>query len=128
METQPRPDLQNEALWRMALTQGHQSKWALLLSNPRCTGCSIPFGSFGGVVANLFGRRASRKNPNFCNYCDDMLPPGGAEVDVAVLFADVRGSTALGERLGPTAFAALLDRFTAQRQMCCWRTTQQSTK
>ena len=40
-----------------------------------------------------------------------MLPPGGAEVDVAILFADVRGSTGLGERLGPTAFAALLNRF-----------------
>ena len=40
-----------------------------------------------------------------------MLPPGGAEIDVAILFADVRGSTGLGERMGPTAFAALLNRF-----------------
>lgn len=39
------------------------------------------------------------------------MPPGGAEVEVAVLFADVRGSTALGERLGATGFAALLNRF-----------------
>ncbi|MBI4504299.1 MAG: adenylate/guanylate cyclase domain-containing protein [Chloroflexi bacterium] len=39
------------------------------------------------------------------------MPPGGAEVDVAVLFADVRGSTGLGERLGPGAFASLLNRF-----------------
>ncbi len=40
-----------------------------------------------------------------------MLPPGGAEVDIAVLFADIRGSTGLGETLGPTGFANLLNRF-----------------
>ena len=39
------------------------------------------------------------------------MPPGGAEVDAAILFVDVRGSTALGERLGASAFAALLNRF-----------------
>lgn len=32
-------------------------------------------------------------------------------MDLAVLFADVRGSTALGQRHGPTAFAALMNRF-----------------
>ena len=39
------------------------------------------------------------------------MPPGGAELDVAVLFADVRGSTALGESMGPRDFATLLNRF-----------------
>jgi class 3 adenylate cyclase len=39
------------------------------------------------------------------------VPHGGAEVDIAVLFADVRGSTALGERTPAADFAALLDRF-----------------
>jgi adenylate cyclase len=42
-----------------------------------------------------------------------MLPPGGAELDIAVLFADVRGSTMLGERLGPADYASLLNRFYA---------------
>jgi adenylate cyclase len=36
---------------------------------------------------------------------------GGAEVDIAVLFADVRGSTALGEDTLAGEFAALLNRF-----------------
>ena len=40
-----------------------------------------------------------------------MLPPGGAEIDIAVLFADVRGSTELGEGMGASAFAAMLNRF-----------------
>jgi adenylate cyclase len=39
------------------------------------------------------------------------MPVGGAEVDVAVLFADVRGSTSLGERVAASDFAALLNRF-----------------
>jgi adenylate cyclase len=40
-----------------------------------------------------------------------MLPPGGAEIDIAILFADVHGSTQLGERLGPAEYASLLNRF-----------------
>jgi class 3 adenylate cyclase len=32
-------------------------------------------------------------------------------LDIAVLFADARGSTALGERLAPEGFAAILNRF-----------------
>ena len=53
----------------------------------------------------------SRKNPNLCSRCCDALPAGGSEVDVAILFADVRGSTALGRRGAATDFAALLNRF-----------------
>ncbi|HMH47029.1 MAG TPA: adenylate/guanylate cyclase domain-containing protein [Solirubrobacteraceae bacterium] len=39
------------------------------------------------------------------------MPVGGVEVDTAVLFADVRGSTSLGESTPPTEFAGLLNRF-----------------
>jgi adenylate cyclase len=41
----------------------------------------------------------------------DTLPPGGCELDVSILFADVRGSTALAERLTPTAFSQLMRGF-----------------
>jgi adenylate cyclase len=53
----------------------------------------------------------SRKNPQLCALCCEKLPPGGAEVETVILFADVRGSTAIAERLGPTAFAKTLNRF-----------------
>src|SRR5688500_1177037 len=36
---------------------------------------------------------------------------GGAEVTGAMLFADIRGSTSIAERMTPTEFRALLDRF-----------------
>jgi adenylate cyclase len=37
--------------------------------------------------------------------------PGGSEVDVSILFADVRGSTALAERMSPADFSQLIARF-----------------
>jgi adenylate cyclase len=65
----------------------------------------------GGGLLRLIGHRPSRKNPNLCFRCDNGLPAGGAEVDVGVLFADVRDSTALAERLGPKAFAQTMNGF-----------------
>lgn len=111
MATTPSANPENEAIWREALTKRHKHPMAILPGAPRCVGCLIPFGGLGGPVTKVMGRRPSRKNPNFCNLCDELLPSGGAEVDIAVLFADVRGSTGIAERLGPNAFAALLNRF-----------------
>jgi adenylate cyclase len=87
--------------------------WRHVPSPPRCKVCGNPFGGIGGRIARLAGYVPSRKNPNLCTRCCDSLPPGGAEVDVAVLFADVRGSSALGERTSASEYAALLNRFYA---------------
>ena len=73
--------------------------------------CSNPFGGPAGRVLAAAGFTPSRKNPSLCSRCCDVLPAGGAEVDVAVLFADVRGSTALSTRSAATDFASLLNRF-----------------
>jgi adenylate cyclase len=82
-----------------------------LPSDPRCKVCGNPFAGVGGRVLRLAGFTPSRKNPNLCARCCDSLPPGGASVDIAVLFADVRGSTELGERTAPAGYAQLLNRF-----------------
>ena len=84
-----------------------------LPSAPRCKLCNNPFGGAGGRVLAIAGFRPSRKNPNLCTRCCDSLPVGGAEVDIAVLFADIRGSTGLGERTVASDYAALLNRFYA---------------
>jgi adenylate cyclase len=103
--------------WRRLLTDGHaplvrgRHVFRYLPSSPRCKVCSNPFGGVGGRVLGLAGFRPSRKNPNLCGRCCDVLPVGGAEVDIAVLFADVRGSTGLGEQTSAGEFAALLNRF-----------------
>ena len=103
--------------WRRLLTEGHASLvkarhvFRYLPSAPRCKVCNNPFGGLAGHVLAAAGFSPSRKNPNLCKRCCDALPTGGAEVDIAVLFADVRGSTGLGERAGAADFAALLNRF-----------------
>jgi len=105
--------------WRKVLVTGHRPLvvsrhvWRHVPSAPRCKVCASPFGGVGGRMARLAGYSRSRKNPNLCARCCDSLPLGGAEVDIAVLFADVRGSTALGERTSASGYAALLNRFYA---------------
>ena len=60
-----------------------------------------------------FGKRPAEGNPNMCNSCQKVLLRyhGGAEVEGSLLFADVRGSTALAERITPSEYRVLLDRF-----------------
>lgn len=117
MPESPKAPIESQEPWRTILTRGHQPLriahllFRYLPSAPRCKLCHNPFGGIGGKLVGLMGFTRSRKNPNLCAQCCDRLPPGGAEVDIAVLFADVRGSTALGEQLDPGAFAAALNRF-----------------
>lgn len=82
--------------------------------DPRCKFCRAPFQGIGGMLARTFlGKKQSSLNPRFCNACDDFAEshPGGAEVEMSILFADVRGSTALSEQMSPTEFSRLINRF-----------------
>ena len=112
-----RPPYRCGMVWDTVLTQGHaplvkaRRVFRYLPSAPRCKVCNNPFGGPAGRALAVAGFSPSRKNPNLCSRCCDALPAGGAEVDIAVLFADVRGSTALGQRGAATDFAALLNRF-----------------
>ncbi|HKX10118.1 MAG TPA: adenylate/guanylate cyclase domain-containing protein [Stellaceae bacterium] len=107
----------SEERWRRLLIDGHRRLriahlvFRHLPSPPRCKVCHNPFDGVGGRLIRLLGYARSRKNPSLCTRCCDRLPPGGAEVDIAVLFADVRGSTALAERLGPSSYAVLMNGF-----------------
>ena len=85
-----------------------------LPSEPRCRICYYPFEGIGGAIARMFfGIAPSRSNPYFCNQCEKMAETfhGGAEVEVTVLFADVRGSTTLAEEMKPAEFSHLIKRF-----------------
>ncbi len=103
--------------WREILTNGHaplvkaRHVFRYLPSAPRCKVCNNPFGGLAGYILAAAGFSPSRKNPNLCARCCDALPVGGAEVDVAVLFADVRGSTTMAEQASAADFAALVNRF-----------------
>ncbi len=86
----------------------------LLPRDPRCRFCNAPFAGIGGRLVRLvFGKERSALNPRYCNLCERASRefPGGAEVPMSILFIDVRGSTALSERMSATEFRALINRF-----------------
>src|SRR3954471_19228016 len=84
-----------------------------LPAEPRCRLCKAPFGGIGGRVMRRFGFGPSRKNPTLCNTCFERAPMGGVEMEIGVLFADVRGFTSLAERMPPDDVAQMLNRFYA---------------
>jgi adenylate cyclase len=61
----------------------------------------------------VIGKRQSVFNPLMCTSCEKQLlkQRGGAEVPSSLLFADVRGSTAIGEHLSPADFRGVLARY-----------------
>ncbi|HET9589074.1 MAG TPA: adenylate/guanylate cyclase domain-containing protein [Anaerolineales bacterium] len=86
----------------------------VLPRDPRCKFCNAPFQGVGGLIARtLFGKQRSALNPRYCNLCEVASRefPGGAEVEMSMLFIDVRGSTALSEQMSPTEFSRLINRF-----------------
>lgn len=113
MTTEPPPTTpESEAIWRQLLLHGIRGRWAFLPADPRCMFCAQPFEGPGGTLLRLLnGYAPSRSSPNVCNRCEELMPLGGAEVDTAVLFADLRGSTTMGESMNPLQYAAVLNRF-----------------
>jgi adenylate cyclase len=82
-----------------------------LPSDPRCRLCNAPYGGIGGRVMRRFGYGPSRKNPGLCNTCFEMAPMGGVEMEIGVLFADVRGFTEMSQDMAPDEVAELLAPF-----------------
>ena len=89
--------------------------WRSIPSSPRCKLCHRPFGGMGGPVMRLIGLGRWPGNPKYCRGCfrDLYQKRSGAEIECSLLFADVRGSTGLAERMRPTDFRSLMDRFYA---------------
>jgi adenylate cyclase len=85
-----------------------------LPESPRCKLCFAPFKGFGSSLVKLvFNKRQSMFNPNMCTTCEDHINRyiGGAEVELSMLFADIRGSTGLAEQMSVSEFRRLIDRF-----------------
>ena len=110
-----------EEVWRTYLTTGDYDAerrqrrfFRFLPGSPRCKSCYAPFSGAGSAVVRLFySKKPSNMNPHLCNVCEEFARkyPGGAEVELSLLFADVRGSTQLAEMLGTTQFSRLINRF-----------------
>jgi adenylate cyclase len=59
-------------------------------------------------------------NRRLCKWCMRGVykHPGGAEVEISMLFADVRGSTTIAERLPPEEYSRLIARFYGTAAAC----------
>jgi adenylate cyclase len=86
-----------------------------------CLGCwqnlhlPIPLRGPFSVPFRLFGVKPSRMNPNTCTICEmafsRVMKARAVSIDATVMFADLRGYTALTQRIDPAALTSLLDTF-----------------
>lgn len=102
-----------DVLSRPAELTKARNLFKLLPAQPRCKICNAPFGGFGGVLMRAINRKRSTKNSTICSKCEDIARRRGigAEVETTLLFADVRGSTAMAEGMSATEFTELMNRF-----------------
>jgi adenylate cyclase len=115
------PEAEIKEFWRSYLTTGeHESErrqrqfFRMLPGTPRCKNCYAPFHGAGSVVVRFFfDKHPSNLNPQLCNVCEIFARQhqGGAEIELTMLFADVRGSTTLAEGMTPTEYSKLINRF-----------------
>ena len=120
MEANTNNQKEIEQLWRSILTgekppvpMGEiRSFFSKFSSGERCKCCNIPFTEKNVFNFDLWSKR-SNVSPHFCKKCEDFAKGhiGGAEVCMTMLFADIRGSTQLGETISPTEFREILNRF-----------------
>src|SRR5215213_4608005 len=104
----------NEEIWRELLTGAgsafdrNRRRNKRVPGAPRCKNCLIPLSGAVSRVLRLFSDLGpSAMNPNFCNKCETFVRryPGGAEIELTLLFADVRGSTHLAEQMTAGEFS-----------------------
>jgi len=108
-----------EEMWRRMLLGDYarlhrmRRMWGAIPSPPRCKLCNAPFKGPGGVVMRAIQYGPSPLNRRLCKMCIRSIHkhPGGAEIEITVLFADVRGSTGIAERMSPEDFSNLMARF-----------------
>lgn len=110
---------ENEEIWHELFAEGNavldrgRALLGKLPAESRCMFCHGPFDGVGAGLMSLIGRGQSSQQPQVCRSCirHGDLHPGGTHVDIATVFADMRGSTATAERMGDRAFTELINRF-----------------
>lgn len=109
----------SEEFWREFLIKGSPLERASrrvfgrIPHGPRCRMCGAPFEGPGAPVMRLIGKRRSEQTPHWCMSCFTFMSHhhGGAEIELTFLFADVRGSTPLAERMESASYRQLMSRF-----------------
>jgi adenylate cyclase len=111
----------NDRWWRALLSgenpmlpfRSFRHLFGLLPADPRCKFCHAPFAGPGKPLMQLIGKSPSRISPQLCLQCESFARniPGGAEIELTMLFADVRGSTTLAETMRPFEYSQLINQF-----------------
>lgn len=105
--------------WRMILMGEHPDMlrerriFRHIPSDPRCKMCLAPQGGLGGPIMRILGYGRYPPNPQLCNSCfrQSEKHPGGAEIEITALFADIRGSTGLAETMSPAEYSAAVNEY-----------------
>lgn len=113
------PDHEHSETWRRVLNgefgllNFYRRVLGRIPSGPRCKLCLAPLKPPGSVVLRPIGFGPSKLNRRLCRACFRGVDkrPGGAEIELSLLFADLRGSTSLAERLPAQEFSRLISRF-----------------
>ena len=112
----------NTELWETVFGPGHPDlqkqhrMHKLMPSAPRCRMCLVPFGGIGGWIMSKRGKSPSSRNPHYCNACDGFLDafPGGAEVEMSILYVDIRNSVSAAEGAAAVDVAKRVNGFLKQ--------------
>jgi adenylate cyclase len=99
--------------WYRLYNTIEQKLYRLLPSDPHCAECGMPMAGVGGMILRFYGSAPSSFSSIFCSSCEKFArkKEGGAEVELSMLFADVRDSTRLAERTPTAEFKSLIQRF-----------------
>jgi len=92
----------------------------ILPAKNRCKLCWAPFDGPFAILMRLFHRHRSEKNADLCAWCEAVAREHklGAEVELTLLFVDVRGSTEMASTLSPSQFREAMNRFFAVANRC----------
>ena len=87
--------------------------YKVLPSNPHCIECGVPMAGMGGSALRFMGSAPSSFSSRLCSGCERAARKyeSGAEVELTMLFADVRDSTPLAEEKGVSGFREIINRF-----------------
>lgn len=85
----------------------------MLPARYRCKFCYAPFSGLFAPLMRMIKKGNSKKNNDICQFCEEFAREHmlGAEIELSMMFADVRGSTALAERMAPREFTELMNSF-----------------
>jgi class 3 adenylate cyclase len=116
------PDEAEHSQYWEALLAGDDSSLSLLQrtfrkvpSPPRCKLCEAPFSGPYAPLFRLLGFRRWALNQQICRFCVRGMERhrGGAEVDVSLVYVDIRGSTTLAEQMTVREFTDAINRYLA---------------